>query len=119
VHHCKGKAPPAPVDRFSGDDPTLQFEDWLPGLQQTADWYAWTEAEHLLQLAGHLRGQALQEWNLLDSHNIVTLDSTVTSLKARHDPGNKLVVSQDFHHLSQTEGEAVAKFISGLETLFI
>jgi len=60
VHHRKGKAPPAPVDRFSGDDPTLQFEDWLPGLQRAADWYAWTEAEHLLQLAGHLRGQALQ-----------------------------------------------------------
>ena len=50
VHHRKGKAPP--VDPFSGDDPSVQFEDWLPGLQRAADWYAWTEAEHLLQLAG-------------------------------------------------------------------
>ena len=116
VHHRKGKAPP--VDSFSADDPTLPFEDWLPGLQRAADWYAWTEAEHLLQLAGHLCDRALQEWNLLDSHDKETLDSAVASLKARLDPGNKLVASQDFHHLSQKEGESVAKFISRLETLF-
>ena len=67
AHHHKGKAPP--VDPFSGDDPLLRFEDWLPGLQRAADWYVWTEEEHLLQLAGHLRGRALQEWNLLDDND--------------------------------------------------
>ena len=59
MHHRKVKAPP--VHSFSGGDPTLPFEDWLPGLQRAADWYAWTEAEHLLQLAGHLHGRALKE----------------------------------------------------------
>ena len=116
VHHRKGKAPPA--DSFSGDDPTLPFEDWLPGLQWAVVWYAWTEAEHLLQLAGYLRGRALQEWNLLDSHDKVTLDSMVASLKVRLDPGNKLVASQGFCHLSEKDGASVAKFISRLETLF-
>ena len=116
VHLCKGKAPP--VDPFSGDDPSLQFEDWLPGLKRAADWYAWTEEEHLLQLAGHLRSQALQEWNLLDSSDKASLASAVKSLKARLDPGNKLVAAQDFRHLSQAEGEPVSKFISRLESLF-
>jgi len=116
AHHRKGKAPP--VDPFSGDDPSLQFEDWLPGLQWAADWYAWTDAEHLLQLAGHLCSRALQEWNLMDSADIATLDSAVKSLKVRLDPGNQLVVSQDFRHLSQSEGETVSKFISRLERLF-
>ena len=116
VHLRKGKAPP--VDPFSGDDPSLQFEDWLPGLKRAADWYAWTEEEHLLQLAGHLRSRALQEWNLLDSSDKASLASAVKSLKARLDPGNKLVAAQDFCHLSQAEGESVSKLISHVESLF-
>jgi len=28
-------------------------------------WNRWREEEKLLQLAGHLRGKALQEWNLI------------------------------------------------------
>ena len=87
------------MDLFSGDDPSLQIEDWLPGLQWVADWYAWTDAEYLLQLAGHLCSQALQEWNLMDSADKATLDSAVKSLKAQLDPGNKLVASPRFSSL--------------------
>ena len=58
----------------------------------------------ILQLAGHLHSQALQEWNLMGSADKVTNNSAVKSLKARLDPGKKLVVSQDFRHLSQSEG---------------
>ena len=116
AHHRKGKAPP--VDPFSGDDPSLQFEDWLLRLKRAADWYAWTKEELLLQLAGHLRSRALQEWNLLDSSDKATLASAVKSLKARLKPGNKLVAAQDFRHLAQAEGKPVSKFISRLETLF-
>ena len=36
------------------EDPELIFEDWLPELQ----------------LAGHLHGCVLQEWNLLDEEEI-------------------------------------------------
>lgn len=80
VHHHKGRAPP--VDPFSGDNPLIQFEDWLPGLKWAADWYAWTEQEHLLQLAGHLRSRALQKWNFLDDRDKSTLGSVVKSLQA-------------------------------------
>ena len=73
AYHRKGKA--LPVDPYSGDDPLLQIEDWLPGLQRAADWYIWTEEEQCLQLAGHLHSRALQEWNLLDSKDIDTFDS--------------------------------------------
>ena len=55
----KGKAPP--VDFFTGEDPEVQFEDWLPTLERTAVWNGWTDEEALIQLAGHLRGRALIE----------------------------------------------------------
>ena len=60
----RGKAPP--VDPFTGEDPEIRLDDWLPSLERAATWNEWTEEEHLLQLAGHLRGRALQEWGLLD-----------------------------------------------------
>ena len=53
----KGKAPP--VDFFTGEDPEVKFEDWLPTLERTAVWNGWTDEEALIQLAGHLRGRAL------------------------------------------------------------
>ena len=58
---CHGKAPP--VDYYSGDDRLAHFDDWLPSLERAASWNGWTD-EKLLQFAGHLRGKALQEWNL-------------------------------------------------------
>jgi len=116
AHHRKGKAPP--VDPFSGDHLLLRFENWLPGLQRATDWYVWTEEEHLLQFAGHLRSCALQKWNLLDNTDKSTFDTAVKALQARLDPGNKLLAAQDFRHLTQSEGESVAKFISQLETIF-
>ena len=50
--------------------------------------------------------------------NLRTFDTAVKALQVRLDPGNKLVAAQDFRHLSQNEGEPVAKFISRLETIF-
>ena len=62
----QGKAPPPPppVDPFTGEDPEMRFEDWLPSLDRAAEWNQWTPQESLLQLAGHLRGRAHQEWGL-------------------------------------------------------
>lgn len=60
----RGKAPP--VDAFTGEDPGVRFEDWLPSLRRAATWNGWDANELLLQLAGHLRGRAQQEYNLLD-----------------------------------------------------
>ena len=53
-HH--EKAPP--VDKFTGEDPELRFEDWLPALQWAARWNDRGPEEQLIQLAGYLRGRA-------------------------------------------------------------
>ena len=59
----RGKAPP--IDPYTGETPEVRLDDWLPALKRAADWNGWLEEKTLIQLAGHLRGHALQEWNLL------------------------------------------------------
>ena len=71
-----------------------------------------------MQLAGHLRGRALQEWNLLGSDDKVIFSSVVEALRARLDPGSKTMAVQDFRHSSQVEHESVADFIRRLEKTF-
>ena len=71
----RGKAPP--VDSFSGE---VTFDDWYPSLQRAAHWNQWTDQDTLIQLAGHLRGRALQEWTLLRETEKGTLGDAVTSL---------------------------------------
>ncbi len=51
------KAPP--VDPFTGENPEIRLEEWLPSLQRASTWNGWTEEELLLQLVGHVRGRAL------------------------------------------------------------
>ena len=58
----RGKAPP--VSQFSGEDLECQLDDWLPLLERASVWNAWTAEERLMQLAGHLKGRALQQYNL-------------------------------------------------------
>ena len=55
----RGKAPP--IDPYTAEDVRITFDDWLPILEQAAVWNEWTPEESLMQLAGHLRGRALQE----------------------------------------------------------
>ena len=59
----RGKAPP--VNEFSGEDPDILLEDWLPSIERASEWNGWSEEDRMIQLAGHLKGRALQEWNLL------------------------------------------------------
>ena len=54
VGQRRGKAPP--VDAFTGKNPEVRLDDWLPALQRAAEWNDWSQAELLIQLAGHLRG---------------------------------------------------------------
>ena len=86
----RGKAPP--VDTFNGD---ANFEDWLPALQRSATWNAWTDDETLLQLAGHLRGRALEEWNLMDGSDRSDLKRATNVLKERLDPSSRMLAAQD------------------------
>ncbi len=49
----RGKAPP--IDPFTGENPEVRLDDWLPALKRASTWNGWTEEERLIQLAGHLR----------------------------------------------------------------
>ena len=53
------------MEIFSGEDSENTIDDWLPTLVRAAEWNGWMKTELLLQLAGHLKGRARQEWSLL------------------------------------------------------
>ena len=112
----RGKAPP--VEPFTGEDPEMRLEDWLPTLYRASEWNGWTNAELCLQLAGHLRGRALQEWNLLDEKDRSDWVKTTDALCSRLDVGSKVMAAQDFRHTIQREHENVADFVRRLERVF-
>ena len=111
-----GKAPP--VDPFCGEVAGMTFDDWYPSLKRAAHWNQWTDEDTLIQLAGHLRGRALQEWTLLREPEKKTLADAATSLRSRLDPGSRALVALDFRHAAQRQNENVADYISRLEQLF-
>ena len=112
----RGKAPP--VNEFNGENPECRLEDWLPTLERACSWNSWTEEEKAIQLAGHLRGRALMEHNLLRPEDRISFEQTVEALRVRLDPGGKAVAAQDFRHTVQADSEAVSDFICRLERTF-
>ena len=62
------------MDSFTGENPEIRLDDWLPALDRASLWNQWTDEEYLIQFAGHLHGRALQEWNLMDARD--KLDTT-------------------------------------------
>ena len=108
----KGRAPP--VDPFNGEDETVRLDDWVPALQRVAAWNGWSEADLLLQLAGH-RGRALQEWELIAKYQKATFYAAVDALRERLEPGGRMLAVQDFRHAAQKGEESVADFIRRLE----
>ena len=112
----RGKAPP--VDAYTGENAEVRFEDWLPTLDRAVSWNGWTDEESLIQLAGHLRGRALQEWNLLGEEEKGTYQTATQALRIRLDPGNRVLAAQDFRHAMQKDGESVADYVRRLERYF-
>ena len=112
----RGKAPP--IEPFAGEGVDMLFEEWLPSFERAATWNGWGEAEKLIQLAGHLRGKALQEWSLLGIADRTAYTKATAVLKERLDPSRKALAVQDFRHLSQKQQESVADFILRLEQTF-
>ena len=112
----RGKAPP--IDPFTAENIRITFDDWLPILERAAVWNEWTPEESLMQLAGHLRGRALQEWKLLLPEDRKSYQAAVKALKERLDPGNQTLAALDFRHTSQKIGESVSDFIGRLESVF-
>ena len=68
------------IDSFTAEDPEIRFDDWLPTLERAATWNRWTEEETLMQLAGYLRNEALQEWKLLSQEDCNTYQVAVQAL---------------------------------------
>ena len=89
-----GKAPPVYI--FTGADPDRRLDDWLPTLKRAAVWNGWTDDDLLIQLAGHLKGRALQEWDLLSDDEKRTYEVAVAALRSRLDHGSKVLAAQDF-----------------------
>ena len=112
----RGKAPP--VDSYSGEDAEIRLEDWIPTLERAASWNGWSPEECLLQLAGHLRGRALAEWNLLGVEEKATYQAATQALHLRLDPGSRVLAAQDFRHAVQRENEPVADFVRRVERCF-
>ena len=113
------------MDSFTGKDPEIRLEDWLPALQRASEWNGWSNADQLLQLAGHLRGRALQEWNLLEKSDKSSYNKAIDALRSRLDPGIKALAAQDFLHSSQGKEESLSrvprerrKFVKRLEKLY-
>ena len=112
----RGKAPP--VDAFTGETQELRLDDWLPNLERAALWNGWTDEELLMQFAGHLRGRALLEWNLLEQHEKKAYNTATEALRIRLDPGGRALAAQDFRHTLQRDDESVGDFIRRLERTF-
>ena len=115
-HARRGKA--SQVDAFTGGNPENHLEDWLPTIDRAAIWNGWTEEEQLLQLADHMREQALQERNLLSEDNKAMYTTAFQALQNHLDPGCRALAAQDFCHTIQDETEPVADFMWHLERTF-
>ena len=85
----RGKA--LPVEPFTGEKQDELLDDWLPTLERAGVWNAWSNEELLMQLAGHLRGRALQEWDLLTPEEKSGWKNAVTALKSRLEPRDRAV----------------------------
>ncbi len=107
----RGKAPP--VGAFSGEDVEWQLDEWLPSLERASVWNDRTEEEKLLQLAGHFKGRALQEWNLMKVEEKTTFAKAIDGLRSRIDPANKAAAAQDFRHVTQKDSESVCPTLPG------
>ena len=112
----RGRAPP--IEFFSGEDPAITVDDWLPSLERASSWNGWSTSEKLMQLPGYLKGRALQEWRLLSQSEQNDFTAAVNALRARLDPGSKTMAAQDFRHSLQRSGEGVPDFIRRLEKTF-
>ena len=112
----KVKAPP--IDCFDGESSGVTFEDWLQTLKRVATWNHWTDEDCLVQLAGYLRKQALQEWNLLTKEERQTFASATDTLQNQLDPSSRVLAAQEFRHALQSDNEPVSEFIRRLEQLY-
>ena len=104
---------------FSGEDSENTLDDWLPALVRAADWNGWTKPELLIQLAGHLKGRARQEWSLLPETEKSEYKKGVRALRARLDTGSKALAAQDFRQQHRMRMRKSAISFVGLKRRFV
>lgn len=75
--------------------------------------------EQLMQLAGHLRGRARQEWNLITRDQQLTLSEVTQALRSHLEPPARALAAQEFRHIYQRDSESVSDFIRRLERTFM
>ena len=76
---------------FSEENAGICLDDWLPSFRRAENWNNWTEEEPLIQFAGHLKGKALAEWNLLIAEEICTVEGAAKSIRDCLDPCSKVM----------------------------
>lgn len=81
LEHSRARKGKAPLDAFTGANPEMHFDDWLPALQCACLWNGWSEGEELLQFADHLQGKALQECNLMSDEDKSSLTQATAALR--------------------------------------
>ena len=116
VPRKRGKAPP--IEYFSAENPEILLDDWLPTVERAAKWNGWNEEEHLMQLEGHLKGKALQEWTLMSREERSDIGVGTAKLRERIDPVNPFVAVQEFRHLMQAKTETVSDYIRHVERAY-
>ena len=113
----RGKPPP-PVDPFPGDSVETDLDDWLPTMERAASWNVWSDEEMLMQLAGHLRGGALQEWNKIPREEKSHTQMPLARCAPESTQENRVLAGQDFRHAILDSTESVADYVRRLERLF-
>ena len=71
-----------------------------------------------MQLAGHLRGKARQEFTLLPTSDKVTFARAVAAMRGKLDAGSRALAAQEFRHATQGPQETVSDYILRLEKIF-
>ena len=94
------------------------LDKWLPSLKHAAEWNEWDNVETMIQLAGHLKGQALEEWELIEDSEKQGWNEAVKVLQSQLEHGQHTMAAQEFRHLHQWATESVGDFIRRLERTF-
>ena len=86
-----------PIDLFTAESIGNTFDDWLytdiGEMERAAMWDGWTSDEVLMQLPGHLKGRALQEWKLITPDHKTSYQTAIKALREKLDPGNQTLAT--------------------------
>ena len=96
----------------------IRLDNWVSTLKRAAAWNHWSTEDQFLQLVVHLRGRALQEWDLILDGEKSQFQPAIEALKERLEPGGQILAVQDFLHASQRDDEPVSHFVRRLERSF-